>query len=143
MLLDLLNTERRHGWGTTIQTLVYRVVSRVFDMPRSTVHRIVRAASLTPMWAGLGQCTMHECSDTAHCTGGQCTLLQGTLSWQTEVTHASDSHSPSSLPTRGQYKVCTSFNVHHSRARSIIERAFGMMKTRFRAIFPHLCTSRK
>ncbi|XP_055084002.1 putative nuclease HARBI1 [Periophthalmus magnuspinnatus] len=29
------------------------------------------------------------------------------------------------------------FNYHHSRARSIIERAFGMMKTRFRAIFFH------
>ncbi|CAI5638196.1 unnamed protein product [Oreochromis niloticus] len=27
------------------------------------------------------------------------------------------------------------FNSHHSRARCIIERAFGMMKTRFRAIF--------
>ncbi|XP_053180445.1 putative nuclease HARBI1 [Scomber japonicus] len=27
------------------------------------------------------------------------------------------------------------FNAHHSRARSIIERAFGMMKTKFRAIF--------
>ncbi|XP_042602831.1 putative nuclease HARBI1 [Cyprinus carpio] len=27
------------------------------------------------------------------------------------------------------------FNSHHSRARSIIERAFGMMKTRFRSIF--------
>ncbi|CAJ1053306.1 putative nuclease HARBI1 [Xyrichtys novacula] len=27
------------------------------------------------------------------------------------------------------------FNGHHARARSIIERAFGMMKTRFRAIF--------
>ncbi|XP_038551329.1 putative nuclease HARBI1 [Micropterus salmoides] len=27
------------------------------------------------------------------------------------------------------------FNSHHSRARSIIERAFGMMKTRFQAIF--------
>ncbi|XP_017291565.1 putative nuclease HARBI1 [Kryptolebias marmoratus] len=27
------------------------------------------------------------------------------------------------------------FNTHHSRARSIIERAFGMMKTRFRVIF--------
>ncbi|XP_019200979.1 putative nuclease HARBI1 [Oreochromis niloticus] len=27
------------------------------------------------------------------------------------------------------------FNSHHSRARSIIERAFGMMKSRFRAIF--------
>ncbi len=42
------------------------------------------------------------------------------------------------------------FNAHHSRARSIIERAFGMMKTRFRAIFftsaggaPHLCASGK
>ncbi|XP_033847383.1 putative nuclease HARBI1 [Periophthalmus magnuspinnatus] len=29
------------------------------------------------------------------------------------------------------------FNCHHSKARSIIERAFGMMKTRFRAIFFH------
>ncbi|XP_010764908.1 putative nuclease HARBI1 [Notothenia coriiceps] len=27
------------------------------------------------------------------------------------------------------------FNSHHSRARFIIERAFGMMKTRFRSIF--------
>ncbi|KAF7215151.1 putative LOC107389515-like protein [Nothobranchius furzeri] len=27
------------------------------------------------------------------------------------------------------------FNSHHSKARSVIERAFGMMKTRFRAIF--------
>ena len=51
MLLDLLGQERRHGWGATIETLVflfwlasgtsYRVVSRVFGMPRSTVHRIV------------------------------------------------------------------------------------------------------
>ncbi|KAK7929165.1 hypothetical protein WMY93_005560 [Mugilogobius chulae] len=29
------------------------------------------------------------------------------------------------------------FNYHHSRARSLIERAFGVMKTRFRAIFFH------
>ncbi|KAI9999414.1 hypothetical protein NQD34_018230 [Periophthalmus magnuspinnatus] len=29
------------------------------------------------------------------------------------------------------------FNFYHSKARSIIERAFGMMKTRFRAIFFH------
>ncbi|XP_038132030.1 protein ALP1-like [Cyprinodon tularosa] len=27
------------------------------------------------------------------------------------------------------------FNSHHSRARCIVERAFGMMKTRFRVIF--------
>ncbi|XP_034533111.1 putative nuclease HARBI1 [Notolabrus celidotus] len=51
VLLDLLQQERRHGWGATIETLVflfwlasgasYRVVSRVFGIPRSTVHRIV------------------------------------------------------------------------------------------------------
>ncbi|XP_033840179.1 putative nuclease HARBI1 [Periophthalmus magnuspinnatus] len=29
------------------------------------------------------------------------------------------------------------FNFHHSKARSVIERAFGMMKRRFRAIFFH------
>ncbi|CAJ1087248.1 protein ALP1-like isoform X1 [Xyrichtys novacula] len=51
VLLDLLHQDRRHGWGATIETLVllfwlargasYPVVSRVFGMPRSTVHRIV------------------------------------------------------------------------------------------------------
>ncbi|KAK0132611.1 hypothetical protein N1851_032479 [Merluccius polli] len=51
VLLNLLHQDRRHGWGATIETLVflfwlasgasYRVVSRVFGMPRSTVHRIV------------------------------------------------------------------------------------------------------
>uniref|UniRef100_A0A8C6L7L8 DDE Tnp4 domain-containing protein n=2 Tax=Nothobranchius furzeri TaxID=105023 RepID=A0A8C6L7L8_NOTFU len=51
VLLNLLNQDRRHGWGATIETLVflfwlasgtsYRVVSRVFGMPRSTVHDIV------------------------------------------------------------------------------------------------------
>ncbi|KAF3842836.1 hypothetical protein F7725_001685 [Dissostichus mawsoni] len=50
-LLDLLGQERRHSWGATIETLVflfwlacgtsYRVVSRAFGMPRTTVHRIV------------------------------------------------------------------------------------------------------
>ncbi|XP_019208221.2 putative nuclease HARBI1 [Oreochromis niloticus] len=50
-LLNLLNQERRHGWGAPIEALMflfwlasgaaYRVVSRVFAIPRSTVHRIV------------------------------------------------------------------------------------------------------
>lgn len=50
-LLNLLNQERRHGWGALIEALVflfwlasgaaYRVVSRVFTIPRSTVHHIV------------------------------------------------------------------------------------------------------
>ncbi|KAJ3580910.1 hypothetical protein NHX12_017323, partial [Muraenolepis orangiensis] len=40
---------------------------------------------------------------------------------------------PYKRPIRGV--AAQRFNGHHSRARSIIERAFGMMKTRFRAIF--------
>ncbi|XP_025754128.1 uncharacterized protein LOC112842166 [Oreochromis niloticus] len=51
VLLNLLDQDRRHGWGATIEILVftfwlpsgasYRLVSRVFVMPRSTVHTIV------------------------------------------------------------------------------------------------------
>nr|XP_054602410.1 uncharacterized protein LOC107389434 [Nothobranchius furzeri] len=47
----LLNHDRCHGWGATIETLVflfwlasgasYRVVSRAFGIPRSTVHHII------------------------------------------------------------------------------------------------------
>ncbi|KAJ3584059.1 hypothetical protein NHX12_014555 [Muraenolepis orangiensis] len=40
---------------------------------------------------------------------------------------------PYKRPIRGV--AAQRFNGHHSRARSIIERAFGMMKTRFWAIF--------
>uniref|UniRef100_I3IZF3 DDE Tnp4 domain-containing protein n=1 Tax=Oreochromis niloticus TaxID=8128 RepID=I3IZF3_ORENI len=50
-LLNRLNQERRHGWGALIEALVflfwlasgaaYRVVSRVFAIPRATVHCIV------------------------------------------------------------------------------------------------------
>uniref|UniRef100_A0A8C1UT45 DDE Tnp4 domain-containing protein n=1 Tax=Cyprinus carpio TaxID=7962 RepID=A0A8C1UT45_CYPCA len=46
-----LKTDRQHGWGPTLETLVflfwlatgsaYRVVSRVFSMPLPTVHRVV------------------------------------------------------------------------------------------------------
>ena len=51
VLLNLLQQDQRHGWGATIETLVflfwlasgasYRGVSRVFGMPHSTGHRIV------------------------------------------------------------------------------------------------------
>ncbi|XP_059390186.1 uncharacterized protein LOC132123529 [Carassius carassius] len=50
-LLELLHQQRRHGWGTKLQTLVflywlacgasYRVVSQAFGMPRPTIHRII------------------------------------------------------------------------------------------------------
>ena len=51
VLLNLLHQDQRHGWGATLETLVFlfwlasgtlhRVVSRVFGMPRSPVHQIV------------------------------------------------------------------------------------------------------
>lgn len=50
-LLCALGTERQHGWGPTLETLVflfwlasgsaYRIVSRVFQMPLPTVFRVV------------------------------------------------------------------------------------------------------
>ncbi|XP_070408085.1 putative nuclease HARBI1 [Nothobranchius furzeri] len=225
VLLNLLNQDRSRGWGATIETLVflfwlasgasYRVVSRAFGIPRSTVHRIVhrvteevvairhqvihlpktpedlevvsqvfaglfsklqvpstaatsgsslqaalmvtvtgtgncsplsscrlcvtiRATSLTPTWAGRGRCTTPGCSATARCTGSQ--------SVYPPPGHfiLADGGYPclqSPLPLISPYKrgnqgvAAQRFNSHHSKARSVIERAFGMMKTRFRAIF--------
>lgn len=65
------------------------------------------------------------------------THLQGTSSSQMEGTHASNIHSPLITPyNRPIQGVGTQhFNCHHSRACSIVESAFGMIKTRFRAIF--------
>ncbi|XP_060789313.1 putative nuclease HARBI1 [Neoarius graeffei] len=50
-LLVALKTERQHGWGPTLETLVflfwlvtgsaYRLVSRVFNIPLPTVHRVI------------------------------------------------------------------------------------------------------
>ena len=53
VLLGVLQTERQHGWGPTMETLVflfwiatgaaYRVVSRAFGIPMSSVHRMVHS----------------------------------------------------------------------------------------------------
>ncbi|XP_033935689.1 uncharacterized protein [Pseudochaenichthys georgianus] len=92
----------------------------------------IRAASSTCTWAGLGQSMTLEGSATAHSIGRHSTLLQGTLSSQTGGTPASNI-TPYKRPLQGVGPQ--RFNSHHSRARSIIERAFGVMKTRFRSIF--------
>uniref|UniRef100_A0A3B3YQL6 DDE Tnp4 domain-containing protein n=1 Tax=Poecilia mexicana TaxID=48701 RepID=A0A3B3YQL6_9TELE len=228
-LLHLLNQDRRHGWGATIETLVflfwlasgtsYRVVSRVFGMPRSTVHSIVHRVteevvdirhqvihlpkteedlnSVSRGFAGLAHhrafvkavgaidgCHIRiKCSSGPH---GQCyrnrklfpsIILQPVsdhqgrfidtyVGWPGSV-HDSRvlRHSPlyrqSVYPPPGHFILADGgypclqqplplitpykrplqgvgaqrFNNHHSKARSIIERAFGMMKTRFRSIF--------
>ncbi|CAI5668422.1 unnamed protein product [Oreochromis niloticus] len=181
VLLNLLNQDRRHGWGATIEVLVflfwlasgasYRVVSRVFAIPRSTVHRIVHRVTeevvaichqvihlprtpedldivswavcdhlgcfIDTLWAGRGQFMTPGCYATAHCTDRPFTLLQGISSLQMAGTHVSTIYSPSSLPTRGQSVVWepSASTLIIPKARSIIVCAFGMMKTRFWAIF--------
>ncbi|CAI5668227.1 unnamed protein product [Oreochromis niloticus] len=196
VLLNLLNQDWHHGWGATIELLVfiswlssgasYRVVSRVFGMPHSTVHTIVHRVTeevvairhqvihlpKTPEdleavsrgFAGLarhraflkavgaidgchirikcpsgpdGQCyrnrklfpsiilqavcdhqgcfidTYVDCPGSVHDSRvlrhsplySQSTLLQDISSLQMEGTHASNIHSPSSHPTRGQSEV--------------------------------------
>nr|XP_054594878.1 uncharacterized protein LOC107372343 [Nothobranchius furzeri] len=96
----------------------------------------IRAASLTPTWAGRGRCTTPGCSATARCTGSQSTLLQGTSSSQMVGTHACKAHSHSSLPTSVGIKVWLPSALTAIIQGTLCDRAcLGMMKTRFRAIF--------
>ncbi|KAF3841452.1 hypothetical protein F7725_007314, partial [Dissostichus mawsoni] len=86
-LMTLLRREKTHGWVQHMEVLLvvywlahglsYSVVSRVFDVPKTTVFVIV------------------------HRMG----------------------------------RVKARFNQHHARARLVVERAFGMMKARWRGIF--------
>lgn len=229
VLLDLLHPERTHGWGATIETLVflfwlasgtsYRVVSRVFSMPRSTVHRIVHRVTgevvairhkviylptspndLEAVTRGFAGLARHQAFAKAagaidgchvrikkpHGPDGQCyvnrrlfasihmqavcdhqgRLIDTYVGWPGSVHDArvlrhsplyqrgvypppghfilADSGYPClqrPLPLITPYKrpvqgvAAQRFNSHHSRARSVIERAFGMMKTRFRVVF--------
>ena len=50
VLLGVLQTERQHGWGPTMETLVFlfwiatgAIVSRAFGIPLSSVHRMVHS----------------------------------------------------------------------------------------------------
>lgn len=229
VLQNLLNQERRHGWGATIETLVflfwlacgasYRVVSRVFGMPRSTVHYIVHRVTeevvairhkviflpktpehLEEVSRGFAGLARHRAFikaagaiDGCHIRikppsgpDGQCyrnrklfpsIILQAVCDHQgrfidtyvgwpgsvhdSRVLRHSPLYAQSSYPPPGHFILADGgypclqrplplitpykrqvqgvgaqrFNSHHSRARSIIERAFGMMKTRFRSIF--------
>ncbi|XP_038153380.1 protein ALP1-like [Cyprinodon tularosa] len=201
VLLDLLCQERRHGWGATIETLVflfwlasgesYRVVARVFGMPRSTVHRIVHRVTeevvAIPFLKAAGAidgCHVRikpPSGPDGHCYRNRklfsSIILQAVCDHQgrfidtyvgwpgsvhdSRVLRNSPLYRRAIYPPPGHFiladggypclqhplPLITPFkrpvqgvgalriNSHHSRARSIIERAFGRMKTRFRAIF--------
>ncbi|XP_013866096.1 putative nuclease HARBI1 [Austrofundulus limnaeus] len=228
VLMNLLSRERRHGWGATIETLVflfwlasgtsYRVVARAFDMPHSTVHRIVHrvtrqvvdirhqvihfpttAEDLEAVGQGFAVLARHHAFrkaagaiDSCHVRikppGGpdghgyknrklfasiilqavcdhQGRFIDTYVGWPGSVNDARVvRHSPlyrSAYPPPGHFILADGgypclqrplplitpykrmvqgvaaqrFNRHHSKARCIIECAFDMMKSRFRAIF--------
>ncbi|XP_035765770.1 protein ALP1-like [Neolamprologus brichardi] len=230
VLLNLLNQDRPHGWGATIEVLVflfwlasgasYRVVSRVFAIPRSTVHRIIHRVTeevvaairhqvihlprtpehldvLSHGFAGLARhrafLKAAGAIDGCHVRikppsgpDGQCyrnrkvfssILLQAVcdpqgpfintfVGWpgsvhDSRVLRNSPLYRQAIYPPPGHFILADGgypclqnplllitpykrpvqgvgaqrFNSHHSRARSIIQCAFGMMKTRFWAIF--------
>uniref|UniRef100_A0AAZ1WV53 DDE Tnp4 domain-containing protein n=1 Tax=Oreochromis aureus TaxID=47969 RepID=A0AAZ1WV53_OREAU len=218
VLLNHLNQDRRHCCGATIEVLVfafwlasgasYRVVSRVFAIPHSTVHRIVHRVTeevaairhqvihlpRTPedlhiVSHGFKELARHRAFLKAAGAIDCChvriksrklvpsIILQAVCDHQgrfidTYVGWPGSVHDSRALrnsplyqqaiyPPPGHFILADGgypclqhplplitpykrpvqgvgalrFNSHHSRARCIIERAFGMMKTRFRAIF--------
>uniref|UniRef100_A0A3B3CKN0 DDE Tnp4 domain-containing protein n=1 Tax=Oryzias melastigma TaxID=30732 RepID=A0A3B3CKN0_ORYME len=178
----------------------YRVVSRVFGMPRSTVHCIVHRLTeevvairhkvihlpktpedLEVVSRGFAGLARHRAflraagaidgchirikppvGPDGHCYRNrklfpsiflqavcdhQGCLIDTYVGWpgsvhNSRVLHYSPLYRQSVYPPPRHFILRVNegvaaqpFNSHHSRARSIIERAFGMMKTRFRAIF--------
>ncbi|KAK0148255.1 putative nuclease HARBI1 [Merluccius polli] len=190
---------KEHGWGLTLETLVflfwiatgsaYRVVTRVFGIPISSVHRMVHniaeevvavrykfslktRRSSRPWekglhgWQGTLPSTKIKCpsgpdgQDYVNRKLYPSMVLQAVCDHQGRfidaymgfpgsvhdarilrnsamvVIHVLQSPwrlSHHKWPLRGMAEQ--RFNTHHSRGRSIVERAFGMMKTRFRCIF--------
>ncbi|KAL7395069.1 hypothetical protein ABVT39_009506 [Epinephelus coioides] len=223
-LQRLLQSEQDHGWGSQLEVLIYvfwlahglsyRVVSRVFNVPKSTVHRIIHKIA-NDIWINLRRVISFPQIGQLHAVGQGFAHLSGTPAFNNVVGAIDGSHIRIKPPAwyridylnyKGFYSVnmqaiCDSsgrfldifvgypgsvhdtrvmknssfyrarrypptgyilledggypcldtpvclmtpykepvngpiqgsFNYHHSKGRSIIERAFGMMKTRWR-----------
>ncbi|XP_036069356.1 uncharacterized protein LOC118599123 [Oryzias melastigma] len=161
VLLNLLDQDRRHGWGAVIETLVflfwlasgasYRVVSRVFGTPRSTVHCIVHR--LTEEVVAIRHKVIHlpkTPEDLEVVSRGFARVLRHSPLYRQTVYPPpghyilADSGYPClqrPLPLITPYKrvnegvAAQRFNSHHSKSTLDYRACPGMMKTRFRAIF--------
>ncbi|CAM4652730.1 unnamed protein product [Leuciscus chuanchicus] len=199
VLLDLLRSERQHGWGSTIETLVFlfwlawwpsATRSQFPNTPEDLEavcrgfaglarHRaFLKAAGaidgchvrIKPPSGPDGQCYRNRKLFPSIILQAVCNhqgrFIDTYVGWPGSVHDArvlrySPLYRRSVYPPPGHFILADGgypclqhplplitpykrpvrgvgaqrFNLHHSRARSIIERAFGMMKTRFRAIF--------
>ncbi|KAL2096830.1 hypothetical protein ACEWY4_006037 [Coilia grayii] len=182
-LLDTLGRQYDHGWGPEIETLVflfwlasatsYRVVARAFDMPRSTVHRVVHKVSkkvanllhtvvrhptgqelprlgarfarpllMTAYFIDVvvGFCgSVHDARilynspiyyNALYPPPGYSILGDGGYPCLTQpISLMTPFRLPLQNHVQGRYNSCL------SKARVVVERAFGIMKTRWRTTF--------
>uniref|UniRef100_A0A3Q3G4C2 DDE Tnp4 domain-containing protein n=1 Tax=Labrus bergylta TaxID=56723 RepID=A0A3Q3G4C2_9LABR len=224
-LQRLLRREQDHGWGNELEILIYvywlahglsyRVVSRVFSVPKSTVHRVIHKV-VQNIWMNLKQAIFFPQAGELHAVGQGFAQLSGSPAFSNVVGAIDCSHIKIKPPLQNRidylnYKgffsinmqvICDSdarfldifvgypgsvhdtrimknssfyravrypptgyillgdggypcmdtpitlitpykepingqiqgrFNHFHSKGRSVIERAFGMMKTRWRS----------
>ncbi|RXN16397.1 nuclease HARBI1 [Labeo rohita] len=127
--------ESDHGWERHIEVLVflywpahaasYTVVSQTFDILKTSVHDIVHRVSR----AVLG--ILRKGAEEQPCVHRQPvpTSSGGYPCLSAPICLITPYREPVQNPVQAR------FNSKHSRAWNIIERAFGMMKTRWRSVF--------
>ncbi|KAJ7987891.1 hypothetical protein DPEC_G00331290 [Dallia pectoralis] len=92
-LQRLLQREQDHGWGTQLEVLIYvywlahglsySVVSRVFNMPKSTVHRIIHRVAQHIM-ANLKRAISFPLAGELHAVGQGFVKLSGRPAFNNE-----------------------------------------------------------
>ncbi|CAM4695786.1 unnamed protein product [Leuciscus chuanchicus] len=132
----MLPRQKPHGWSHEIEVAVclywlacgtsYRVIADIFAIPRATVGRIVHSI-VDDMMA-----IVHK--EISNVQGVPISTSWLLSSWRRGgLQHPLTLMTPYRQPVAGQVEA--RFNKHHAKARNIIESTFGMLKTRWRAIF--------
>ncbi|RXN03377.1 nuclease HARBI1 [Labeo rohita] len=153
-LIAALRSDFDHGWETDIEVLVflywlahaasYRVVSMAFDIPKKLFHSVQLQAitdhkgKFIDIFDGYPG-SVHDArvlKNSPVYTGrlyppaGKCILGDGGYPClSAPICLITPYREPVQNPVQAR------FNAKHAHARNIVERAFGMLKTRWRSIF--------